>query len=229
MYKKLIVSIVLAFCLILTACGNSQTSTETQGSEPAETAPVESVIPEAPPADEALTTIDGSTITLRDDGTGEDRNDSDMKKTVALTNREIGYVVEQGPFTITVNSVQVADIVANSDEYASFLGMETGSSAALFAVDVTVENTSGDTMYIYPDQSTIVTNTKEQVTADFFVSDSVGGAFMGNVVKSGQIFFLCKNTIAADLNQVVWHIDSPHDSNLDHIGEEIVMTFNFVK
>ena len=223
--------LLLAICLVFTAC-SSQSSPSPNGSTLIETEPVETVeaessdVPETAPE---LTVIDGSTITVRDDGTGTDSDESGMKKTVALTNRQIDYSIEQGPFIITVNSVQLADIEATSSDVASFLDMETGASAALFAVDITVENTSDETMTIYPNQSTIVTSTKEQVTCEIFLSDSIGGEFLGQVIKSGQVYFICKNSTAEDISQITWYIDSPHDSDLNHFGDDIVTTFIFDK
>lgn len=171
------------------------------------------------------TASDNYIIPLIDDGSGESSNSNGMEKNVFLTKRGINYVVNSGPFVLTINSVQIADIKVSSTEAATLLGIEVDESAALFAVDVTVENTSNDTMYFYPDQSTVVTNTKEQVAASISTSDVVGGAFMGNVVKDGQVYFICKKSTARDLTDITWYINSPHDSDLNHFGEELKICF----
>jgi hypothetical protein len=64
-------------------------------------------------------------------------------------------------------------------------------------LDVTVENTSSDTVSWYPSQATIVTNTKEQIDADLFRSDQVSGDFIGKVVKKGKVVFEVKGDITA--------------------------------
>lgn len=50
-------------------------------------------------------------------------------------------------------------------------------------VDVTAENTSDDTINFHPNQATITTNTGEQIQAEIFISDDVGGEFIGKVKK----------------------------------------------
>ena len=152
-----------------------------------------------------------------------------MKKTVFLTNRQIGYTIEAGTFTITINSVQLADLEFSDADTAAFFDLNSGDKATLFAVDISVENTSDETLAIYPDQSTIVTSTKEQVSSELFLSDNVGGDFLGQVIKSGQVYFLAKNSSAADISSIKWYIDAPLDSNWDKMCEDIVIDFCFDK
>ena len=172
--------------------------------------------------------IDGNTITVKDDGTGESSDGDGMKKTVILANRNIGYTGECGPMKYEVQSLQIAKIEATGDT-ANMLGLKPGQKAALFSVQLRVENTSNEDMSWSPDISTIVTSDKEQVSSDWLISDSVGGEFYGNVVKQGQIFFLCKNTDAENLSHIQWRIDTPHDSKYNHFGEDVIIEFEFSK
>lgn len=176
----------------------------------------------------ALVKIDGNTITVRDDGTGESSDGDGMKKTVILTNRTIGYTGECGPMKYEVQSLQIAKIEATGDT-ANMLGLKSGQEATLFAVQLRVENTSNEDMSWSPYMSTIVTSDKEQVSSDWIMSDFVGGDFYGNVVKQGQIFFLCKNTDAENLSHIQWRIDTPHDSKYNHFGEDVIIEFEFSK
>ena len=217
---KRVTSITLTLCLVflMAACGSSAT---------AEKAPAATVDAATPiPAD--LVKIDGNTITVRDDGTGENKDGDDMKKTVILTARNIGYEGECGPFKYEVQSIQVAEISATGNT-ASTLGLQPGQKATLVGIQMEAENTSKEDMTWYPYMSTIVTSDKEQVEADWFISDSVGGEFMGNVVKKGQIYFICKNTDANALSHIQWRIDTPHDKNFDHLGDQVVIEFEFAK
>ena len=49
-----------------------------------------------------LVTISENLITVRDDGTGENSDKNGMKKTVVLTNRNIGYTGECGPLVYEI-------------------------------------------------------------------------------------------------------------------------------
>lgn len=227
---KRAVSFLLALLLLsLAGCGSSSSAS----SAPAAKAEAEAAQPSAPaeeptPAPAELVTIEGNVITVRDDGTGEDSDGDGMKKTVILTNRNIAYTGECGPIDYEIQSIQIAKINVTGDA-AQMLGLDSGKDAALVAIQLSVENTSDEDMTWYPNQSTIVTSDKEQVAANLLISDSVGGEFMGNVIKQGQIYFICKNTNAETLSHVRWRIDSPHDSKYNHFGEDIEIEFDFPK
>lgn len=176
-----------------------------------------------------LVEIDGNKITVRDDGTGESNNGNGLDKDVVLTNRNIGYKGSCGPFEYEVQSMQIAKLKATSKDVASMLGLEVNQVATLVAIQLSVENTSNEDMSWYPDQSTIVTSGKEQVDSNWALSDSVGGQFYGNVVKEGQIFWICKKTDADSLSHFQWRIDSPADSNYNHPWDDVKIEFEIVK
>lgn len=176
-----------------------------------------------------LVEIDGNTITVRDDGTGESNKGNGLIKDVILTNRNIGYKDSCGPFEYEIQSMQIAKLKATSKDVASMLGLEVDQVATLIAIQISVENTSDEDMTWYPYQSTIVTSDKEQVESDWFMSDSVGGQFFGNVVKEGQIYWICKKTDAESLSHIQWRIDSPADSNYNHPWDDVKIEFEFVK
>ena len=53
-----------------------------------------------------------------------------------------------------------------------------------------MENKSADKIYTsYPDQATLVTSTGEQVEADLFLSDDLGGEIHEGVIKEGNVVF----------------------------------------
>ena len=77
-------------------------------------------------------------------------------------------------------------------------------------------------------KSTIVTNTKEQVNSLFGLSDDVGGTYYGNVVKEGQIFFICPKSGITEINHIKWIIDAPtSDEQSDE--EALVIEFELIK
>ncbi len=172
--------------------------------------------------------ISGNTITVRDDGSGENTNESDITKRVILTNRNIGYTGTCGSFVFELYSMQVSEVCATGSS-AAMLSLSDGQKATLVTFKMRVENTSDEDLSWYPYMSTIITSGKEQVSADWFLSDSVGGDFYGRVVKDGQIFFVCKNTDAEQLTHIQWRIEAPHNKDFDRVGDDIIIELDLPK
>lgn len=230
MKKLLVMLLAMALVLAFAACGAApaedaaepeETAEETTEETTEEPAPEEQTEPE-PAAGEV--SIDGNVITVSDDGTGEDVDKEGMVKKPVLTAHDIEYMTESGPIQITVHSVQLANLTATTDDVASLLGIEKDVPGAVFSIKLTVENTSTDDVGIYPDQSVIVTDTKEQVNSNIILNDQVGGDFLGQVIKDGQIYFICKNP-ADDIHHIQWRIDAAHDSSYYSLGEDIIIEF----
>lgn len=176
-----------------------------------------------------LVEIDSNTITVRDDGTGLSDSKEGMEKTVVLTNRNIGYKGQSGPFVFEVEGIQIAKLVVTDEDTAFFLDLEPGKEVTLVSIQMSVENTSNENLTFFPYTSTIVTSDKEQVMGDWLLSDEVGGEFKGNVVKQGQIYWFCNNTNADNLTHLRWIIEAPHDRRSNEVGEEVVIEFNLPK
>jgi hypothetical protein len=100
------------------------------------------------------------------------------------TSYPVNVTVQSGPITMKITKVTLDPAYAN---------IENSKPLAAVVLDVTVENTSDDTVTFYPDQGDIATNTKELIHADLINSVSVGGEFIGKVVKNGRIVFPVKN------------------------------------
>lgn len=233
MKKLLILLLALALVFTVAACG----ATPAEDAEPEEAAEeTTEETTEEPAAEETQTepepaagevSVEGNVITVSDDGTGEDVDKEGMVKKPVLTAHDIGYIAESGPVQITVHSVQLANLTVTTDDMASLLGIDKDSPGAVFSIKLSVENTSADDVGIYPDQSVIVTDAKEQVYSNIILNDQVGGDFYGQVVKDGQIYFICKNP-ADDIHHIQWRIDAAHDSSYSSIGEDIIIEFELV-
>lgn len=178
------------------------------------------------PVSSSIVDIIGNTITVMDDGSGESGKQNGLVKTVFLTNRNIGYSGESGPIKYEVQGIQISKIKPTTSDTASMLGLNIDQEATLVAIQLSVENTSSEDISFYPHMSTIVTSSKEQVEADWIMSDSVGGDFYGNVSRQGQIFFICKNTKADDLTHIQWRINGPSNSSFDRVGDNITIEFD---
>ena len=164
-------------------------------------------------------------IIFEDDGSGEDKDDEQGIKECYVTDRDLAFEGECGPIMYTINSIQIADMIIHDESTANILDVEMDESFVLIGIDITVENTSEDDVNFYPEDSTIITNTKAQIDANYWTSDSFG-KFMGEVEKNGQIFFIIPGEEAESITSFTWRIDAPYDSNsYEDVGEDIKISF----
>lgn len=199
--KRKIIALALAATMMLSfaACGDSNTQS---GDSAENSAPAEQTEQQEPTVEEQ-------------DG---------MRKETYYTNKDLSLFGETGPIKYAVTGVQVSNISTEDDVVASLLGVAADQEVGAVVVTFDAENTSTDTISWYPEQSTITTNTQEQANANMFLSDSdVGGDFIGNVKKSGQVMFILPNSDAKDLTQVSVHIDGPYDSNYNTVGDAVTI------
>lgn len=145
-------------------------------------------------------------------------------KTVNGINYDVAESLTTGPFTINVNKAQLSQFAVNTD-YVEMLG---GEDLASVVIDLEVINDSEDTNAIYPDQGTIVTDTGAQVDAEVFLSDSVGGDFMGEVTKEGQVIFLWEGN-SEEVSSIRYVVDGPYDEEFNSLGEELEFEIEFEK
>ena len=181
------------------------------------------------PNDAADSAHDDSIIKLEDDGvSGKVVDEDGMKKKPLITNKSLNKKYYTGDFEITVVSAQIATLSAQSEEVAEYLGIEMEREYVLFGIGIKVENTSDKDESINPNISTITTNTKEQVDSLIMVSDDVGGDYYGNVVKEGQVFFICSKSDINEINHIRWIIDGPN-ANGERVGESLSIEFDLIK
>lgn len=228
----LLLALVLAFGLA--ACGSApapapaeeETAAEetAEAEEPAEEASAEEVSEDGHDAD-AIAEVDGNTITVSNEWRGDDVDDNNKTRTAYMTNYLFDWSGTSGPMEMHIKGIEVSDIVFKDEASAGLAGVSAGSEAALIALYVTTENTGDEDMSFYPDQSTLVTDTKEQVECAIFISDDVGGDFYGNVKKEGYIYFFCKSSKAADLGHLTLRIDPPFDAEFNDVGDPVVIDF----
>ena len=156
-----------------------------------------------------------------DSDVGKVTEQDGMRKEVVYTNNSLDISGESGPIKYTATDIQVSKLTATTDSTASLLDLEKDKEYAVVVAHFDVENTSDETISFYPDQSVMTTNTKEQINASLFLSDSVGSDFIGKVKKSGNVIFILKNSSADDLANVTIHIDAPHNDSFDSVGDPV--------
>lgn len=116
-----------------------------------------------------------------------------MRKEPVVTKKGLNKTGETGPLKYTIEDMQISKLTATSD----------------------------DTVNFFLGQATLTSNTKEQVESDMFLSEYIDGEFIGNVIHSGNLVYILKNSSAEDITQVSLHIDAPSNSNYETIGEEV--------
>lgn len=136
--------------------------------------------------------------------------------------KNINDLFESGPIKLTITDIQISK-VNPSPNYKSMFNDKDEVTSVVLAVEV--ENTSDETISFFPDQGTVVTNTKEQKVAEVFLSDEVGGDFIGQVKKKGNIIFILDSN-AEEINNVKFVLGNASNANFESVGEEITVTYD---
>lgn len=232
MKKKLVVLVLVGLMGIsIVACGESEkvqsekTVVETEESDAEETPEAT----ETPEVTEEADESENSTEEEADESTvGEVVEENGIRKVPVITDKELNRTGETGPIKYSIDAIQISKLTATTDEMAEMLGIEKDKEVALAVFDVTVENTSEDTIDFYIDQGQLTTNTKEQVTCDWLLSDAIDGNFIGQVVKSGTLYFILPNSNADDITTITLHADAPFDDEtFENVGDDVKIELNF--
>lgn len=108
--------------------------------------------------------------------------------------------------TMDIQKMVVSDKAPGMDDN----GNDIITSAV--GMKIKIENASDSKVYItYPDQATLVTSTGEQVEAEMFVSDHVGGEIHEGVIKEGNIIWYLERGHAEDIEWVKINWTSRYD------------------
>lgn len=210
--KKSLFALVMFMTFALTACGGS----EVKDTSVKETSTVETVVE----------TQKETVIETEVEESGEIVDNNDMLKIPVYTRKELNLTGEAGPITYCIEGIQVSKLTFRSEDMASLVGIEAEKEITCIAFNLSAENTSEDTINFFLGQATLVSNTKEQVYSDIWLSDYIEGEYLGQVVHSGTSIYLLENSNADDITNVKLHISAPIDSNYESIGEDIVIDIN---
>lgn len=156
------------------------------------------------------------------DSEDEDIQESEIgTMTIKYKDKELNESAVSGPIELSVDALQVGELEVDEDYQDMFDGKE---KVTVITFSMLVENSTDDTISIYPDQGIITTNTGEQIDADLFLSDSVGGEFIGMVKKDGEVFFMSDSDVE-DIKEINLMIDAAHDEDYENVGDDIKMSF----
>lgn len=194
--KKILLGLPIAAALLLGACGET--------------------------AVEKVEKSDASAAAEKKQNEAKKDTRTDLGKvTDYYINNSLNYSIKTGPMKLEFSKLAVYEIELKDQYKSQFKGADVINVVAL---KTKVENTSKDLINFYPDQSTIVTDTKEQIEASMIVSDHVGGEFIGEVEKEGTVAFLLNKSVA-DLKKISINIDGPSNEGYDRVGENVKAEF----
>lgn len=134
---------------------------------------------------------------------------------------DVGESRDRGGVVITIEAVALAPYDAMPEEFKSFT-QDTdywGDAQTVGAFEITVDNTTDQTINVHPAQGVVVVGS-EQVNTALFMSDDVGGEVMAGVLKEGAVMFGLKRQAPQDVTSVRYVVDGPFDQDLSRLGED---------
>lgn len=105
--------------------------------------------------------------------------------------------------------------VAISDKAPAADGSDEEQSAV--GVQMKLNNTTKDKFTTYPDQAELVTSTGEQLDAEMFLSDKLGGEYDEGVKKHGGVYWYLKDGKAKDIKwiKLKWNIHKGAEDEIE--------------
>lgn len=228
--KKLL-ALLMAGMLVLSACGSTETETE-EATPAAETETGSTETETAEETNEPEVAEEESEKVVEEEKEEVVEESADSESSVGKTAEEefgtttvvkekkgiTDLVYEDDNIKLEITDVQISKLDI-SDDYLEFFQTKSNEATSV-VVAVNVENKSDSTISIYPDQMTIVTDTKEQKEADMFLSDHIGGDFIGKVQKSGNVVFILDSN-AEEISHVKLVAPDASDENFETVSENI--------
>ena len=228
--RRVLVLVVLAALLV--GCGSSEGTTKVvkQTVLVKETVVVEvekevTVVVEKPVTVQVLVTVAAPTAEPASTAMPASENPPGQLRYEGLTLEQ-----DRGGVVIRVNGVILTPIdtwtdwakaraVDNPMAISMIDSILEGAPMTIALVKIQVENKTDKKVSLYPDQGTLVVG-NEQVDAEVFLSDDVGGDYLGGIMKEGDVMFLLERISATDIAKVRYLVDAAHDDKFDRLAEE---------
>jgi Domain of unknown function (DUF4352) len=206
------VASIIAIAIVLVGCGAEKSKDDEKADEP-------TASEEKKDNEKETTKDEEKPVSNEDDNVIEDETG---KFTIEKV-KELNKVVENGPIKLTITDIQ-STTAEPSDEYKDMF--DDKEKVTLIMIGMKVENTSEETVSFYPNQATLTTNTGEQVDADLYSSDDVGGDFFGKIKKEGKVVFQLDSP-AKEISEINLIISGATNENVDSLGEDIQLPLSF--
>ena len=204
--KKLIYSATIISALLLGACGDVEEISD----ENVNTSDVEASVEEEAPKEEVKE--EESNVSESEIG----------KMTTLYQNKELNIPIESGTAKANLSKIRYATLEPLTDYKPMFGDQDV---ATLITIEATAENTVDSTVNFYLNQAKLVTDTGQQVDADLWLSDDVGGEFLGVVKKEGSIQWVLKHD--ENIKKVTLHISGASDNNFNRLSEDLKIEIPF--
>lgn len=205
--KKLIFSAALVLSLGLAGCGEDAAKDEKTKEETKTTASTEK----------------------KDAGKKENVYEDNDIKGIDIYSEEVNISGQSGPLKYNIEKVELKKATPKSEEAANIFGVPVGEEVSLITISMNGENTSSEDMSFYLGQATIITNTKEQLEPEMFLSEHIEGDYLGQVKHEGINVYVLKNSKVEDLKTIEIRVNAPTDSNMGKQGENIIQTIEVNK
>lgn len=209
MLKTLLTATLCTTLITLNACGGTSETEQQPVTESIEE--TEATSEKAPESEEKE---DPNILAV-----GETRQ-TELGEMTLVKKLDVKDTFETGAFKLDLSTISVANIETNETSKSMFDGKDR---VTLLAMGMDVENTSPDTLSFHPNQATIVAG-KEQKTADLFMSENIGGEFIGEVIKSGKVLFVL-DTPAEEITSIKYVVESPSDASFQPVGDKLTLEF----
>lgn len=222
MIKKWFVPIAIS-SLVLVGCGSDATEINEESESTTET---------ANPEEKETDTEEPEKVEEATEATEVDEDiqeDESLKATNTYTNKELGIIGEIGPIKYEIPGVQLKIIEPKDQATADLFEVAIGDEVHVFTVQFTGENTSEEDMSFYLGQAIAITNTKEQLEPDMFLSEYINGEYMGQVKHEGHNVYILRNSTVNELESIELRITAPTDSNFETVGDDVSHTIEVNK
>lgn len=100
--------------------------------------------------------------------------------------KEVNITKELDSVRFRINNIEVSKLEI-SEGYRDGFGDK--GIVTILNLEVELENTSDDTISIYPVQGKVIINTKEENIGNTFFSDDLDGEFLGETKRRGKLYF----------------------------------------
>lgn len=216
--------------LALTACGSN--STESKKEEPKEETKVEETT-EKELANEEPKEENKESEKIKEDI--QEENNEDIYSYVGKTYKNDGNSVDVikasrvdqtfkiGPLNLTVYGVMTGRMTEFNKELKNYY--DTEDPVDVVTISYSVENTEDKKITFYVGQSSITTDTKEQIDPDLFAGQEGGGEMLGQVEKDGVNLYYPKDV--KNIKEITWHVADVRDEDFSTISEGIKIKFTF--
>ena len=211
--KKYLLAGGFAAMLLLGACGTEEAEAEKE-----ETTTEENESTEEETSEEVVEKEEAA----ENEAEGEEEVVVENEKTI-----EESISISKGDLNIALLDGGAADMTVDEEMYWYFEDVEVGETVATVVLEFEVENTVEESREFYLDQTSIVTNTGEQVESEWMMESGLQSEMLGAVTSTGVVTFLLNADTIEGIEWVDVIIPAVSDENWNTLAEEEKMRVHF--